>query len=296
MPRTAHVIANPKGGVGDNASLLAETGRRLRRQGYVVRDHLTAAPKDAESWAAGLSAAPSDLLCVIGGDGTIHEAVNGLMRRPADQRPVLGLIPGGTGNSFLRDFDLADPRAALDRVLNGRPKAIDLLEVRTQSGVLHAFNIVGYGLFSAANERAEKLRWLGKRRYDVAGLIEILKRRSYPGALTADGKRLCEQSQLFVLSNTKHSGEGLRIAPDAEVDDGRMDILVVENAPRLALMRLFLQLPAGAHVRSPWVRVQQAVQASFDGSSPLALNIDGEQRATAPFTVAVRPKALDILL
>ena len=256
---------------------------------------MTAGPGDARRWASENAFGPDDVACAIGGDGTIHEVVNGLMGRADSARPTLGVIPGGTGNALMRDMGVRDPLVGMDRIVSDRPRLVDLMKVDHADGVSYAFNIVGYGLIATGNATAEKLRVLGKRRYDAAGLLGIARRPVFHGELTIDDEPILSRSLMVVFSNTKHCGEGMLMAPKASLNDGLMDVVYVGDVGRLALLRLFAGLGKGDHVNSPDVGYVQARAACLDASGDHNLNINNKLKGRAPFRVAMLPGALKIL-
>jgi|GEM_PF-1510782 len=118
---------------------------------------------------------PQGVLACVGGDGTLHQCIQGFMRRkePARLLPV----PAGTGNAFLKHFQIENLESLINRIDLENKCRIDLLEVQTNRQTHYCFNIVGLGMFARGNEKAEKLRVLGKIRYDLAGLWELLQKK-----------------------------------------------------------------------------------------------------------------------
>ena len=165
----------------------------------------------------------------------------------------LTLLPGGTGNSFLRDLDCLDPDKVLERIADQARRSIDLFKVTVEGKSRYGFNVVGWGMFSSANQLAEALRFLGRRRYDVAGLLQILRNRRYQATLEFGGDVVDDGFTMLVLSNTIHTGEGMKMAPRAKLDDGKLDLLIVRRATRRGLFRLFSKLGTGCHVDEPGV-------------------------------------------
>jgi sphingosine kinase len=232
----------------------------------------------------------------VGGDGTFHEIVNGLMQRQDGAKVPLGLIGAGTGNSFLHDLDCLRPDDAARRIIRGQKRGMDILRVETKDETIYAFNAVGWGLFSVANARAEKLRWLGGRRYTVAALLEIIKKRKYSAQLIADGKECQGDFVTIFACNTIHTGKGMKAAPRAKIDDGLVDLVCVWDDGRGALLKGFKGLYSGKYVNSPLVTYEQVRSFELQSSKEQMLTIDGELKGYSPFTAVVLPKAIDILL
>ena len=102
-----------------------------------------------------------DVGIVVGGDGTMHELINGMMTRTDGRKLPIGLITGGTGNSFMHDMDCLDPVNAAKRIVTDRRRSIDIFRCEADGTIYYGFNIVGWGIPTDANNLAEKLRWMG---------------------------------------------------------------------------------------------------------------------------------------
>ena len=168
-----------------------------------------------------------DGFCIIGGDGTLHEVINGLLTRGDGEKIPIGCIPGGTGNSFMYDLDCLDPVRAVERIVGGDTRPIDAVKVVMGAEVLYAFNIVGWGMVTDINVTAEKFRWMGDGRYTFTTLLHVLKLMRRPAKLIIDGEEHDDEFIFAVGCNTQHTGKGRRLAPQAKRDDGFIDLLVV---------------------------------------------------------------------
>ncbi len=297
MIRRLHLLANPKGGVGDNVSLAREAEAFLEGHGVAVSRRMTEYAGHARELVEEMDCCPGDAIGGIGGDGTMHEMVNGMMQREETERVPLTLLPGGTGNSFLRDVECLDVQSVLQRIVSGARRSIDLLEVTVDEGRrYHGFNIVGWGLVSSANELAESLRILGRRRYDVATVLQLLRNRAYKARLEFDEEIVEGRFTMVSLSNTVHTGAGMRLAPEARLDDGQLDLIFVEKAPRRALLRLFASLMKGRHLGDPAVNYRQTAHVKLATDEDLPINLDGELIEGGSFEVRVLPGAMEVLI
>ena len=161
----------------------------------------TRCPGHAREIARGLD---DDLqgVCVLGGDGTLHEVVNGLMSRPEPRALPLGLVPAGSGNSLAFDLGLVDPEAAAEAIVAGATGAMDVLRVTSAGASLYAFNIVGWGGATDAGRIAERMRWLGPRRYGLANALVVARRRLRSARVVLEGDTESENWSgrfLFIL-------------------------------------------------------------------------------------------------
>jgi diacylglycerol kinase (ATP) len=330
------VLLNPHAGRGAAAAAWAAAEPMLRAAGCTPQLAETKWPGHARELLAALPRGACDAVVVVGGDGSVHEAINGLMAADTP-RPPLGLIPTGTGNSLATDLKCITPHQAARAIAGGRTRPLDVMEVRLSPAgdrgasaaaasaavgaasaprrMLYAFNIVGWGLAADAGARAEWLRrrapWLGSRRYAVANLLELLRRRVRPvrlRLLTSERtEELIEGPNVMVLAcNTQHTGAGMRIAPQARLDDGLLDLIIVPELSRRRLLALMWRIPSGRHLEAPELRYRQV--SGFElmagkgggrrGPDGWCLNVDGEILRGTEATVlkvSVRPGALEVL-
>ena len=295
-PRELVVLMNPHGGGGRAARRLARAEPVLTAAGVRLDVHPTAHPGHARQLARELELRDGAAVCAVGGDGTIHEVVNGLLERDAGDRPALAVIPGGTGNSLMTDLRALDPTDAARRIVAGGRRPLDVARLDSPDGVLHAFNIIGWGLVASVGERAERMRWLGPRRYQLASVIEALVGRPRPARLELPDEVLEGDLRLVFAGNTQHTGAGMRMTPAARIDDGLLDVLVVRGGSRAALLKLLAGVPRGAHLGSPLVSVHRVDRFRLEAGDDRPLNIDGELVGRPPLDVAVLPGALDLLV
>ncbi len=237
-----------------------------------------------------------DGFCAIGGDGTMHEVVNGMLTRNDGKKIPIGLITAGTGNSFMRDLDCLDPVVAAKRILTGRLRKLDIAKVDANGEVIYGFNIVGWGLPTDVNLLAEKLRWLGGQRYNVASIIEVIKNTRRLAKISIDGHMIAGDYGFIMGCNTIHSGNGMKVAPLAQIDDGLIDLLIVRKAGRLKLLSLFTKIFKGGHIGDPVVEYHQAKEFSIIPLVDHILNIDGELVGSTPIHVKMLPGDIEVLV
>ena len=287
------VIVNPKGGGGRAERVLARAC--LEIHGLELDVQRTVHPGHATALVRERSLSESDIVVVVGGDGTIHEVVNALMERKRSERPALALLPGGTGNSLAHDLGLVNVASARDALLNPRRQAMDVLKVSTSNRLFYAFNMVGWGLPATAGARAEGFRWLGPSRYTVASMIEIMFGRSRTVEFEAGGERHTGAYPAIIICNTRHIGTGMQMAPHARLDDGRMDVVILEPASRMQVLRLLRRVYDGSHVQDRNVRYLQVEKFSLQMKQAGRLNVDGELLETAGLNVEVVRRAVDVV-
>jgi YegS/Rv2252/BmrU family lipid kinase len=237
-----------------------------------------------------------DGFCCIGGDGTMHEVINGMMTRTDDRKLSIGLITGGTGNSFMHDMDCLDPVNAAKRIVTGRRRLIDIFRCEADREIHYGFNIVGWGIPTDANNLAEKLRWMGGQRYNVAAIIEVIRHRMRFARIEIDGNIIGADFGFVIGCNTIHTGKGMQMAPLARLDDGLIDLLIVRKVGRMKLLRLFPKIFSGQHIGDPAVDYRQVSEFSIKPEDKNTLNIDGEMVGSTPIRVTMMPKEIEVLV
>ncbi|MBH49283.1 MAG: hypothetical protein CMG69_00810 [Candidatus Marinimicrobia bacterium] len=235
-------------------------------------------------------------VCAIGGDGTMHEMINGLMFREDGERIPIGLITGGTGNSFMHDLNCLDPLEAVKRILANRVRKIDIFKVITDDILIYGFNIIGWGMPTDINLVAEKMRWFGGQRYNIASILEVLKFKTRIAKIEVDGRIIVSDFGFVMGCNTIHTGKGMKMAPLAKLDDGLLDLLIVRKAGRIKLLRMFPRVFSGKHIADPMVDYKQVRTFSIITEENDFLNIDGEIVGTTPAKINVMPNEVEILM
>ncbi len=294
MPQRLVIIVNPQGGTGRGAAILEQVRPLFTAAGMELQVHTTTGRGHASQIAETLDLSGCVGLCSIGGDGTNHEVVCGLMRRANPAEIPLGIIPGGTGNSLAQHLDCLDPVVAAKKIVQGVFVPLDVVRVSSDGGIEYSINIVGWGAAVDINRTAERLRWLGSVRYSLAALWEILRARRRPLRLTLDGEVSEDKFHMVQACNTRFTGKGMQLAPRAKLDDRLLDVIIVRRATRRQMLQLFSRIFDGTHVDLPFVeyRLVGTLELSSPGCEPL--NLDGELKRHLPIRVEMVPAALRI--
>ena len=237
-----------------------------------------------------------DGFCCIGGDGTMSEVINGVMNRKDLNRFPLGLITGGTGNSFMHDINCLDPIEATKRIINGKRRKIDIFSCKTPDKLFYGFNILGWGIPTDANLLADKMRWIGSQRYNLASILEVLSHRKRFARVSIDNNSIASDFAFIIGCNTIHTGKGMRMAPLARLDDGLIDLIIVRKVSRFKLLKLFPKVFAGNHISDPGVDYRQVKKFSILPEKDRQLNIDGEVLGTTPVEVEVLPQEIELMV
>ena len=291
-----YLLVNPKGGHKKGLEIYEKVKHVFTSAGTNVTVLHTEYAGHAFDFAKTLDFVGYDGLCAIGGDGTMYELINGMLKRHDKHNIPIGLITGGTGNSFMYDVDCLDPVDAAKRIVQHKLRPLDIAKVNANGELFYSFNIIGWGLATDAGKLAEKLRWLWGVRYDVASIIEVLKGKDRIATLTLD-KEVIKENFIFIIGcNTVHTGKAMKMAPLAQLNDGKIDLIIVRKTSRINLLKLFPKLFSGDHIKSPLVEYRQVQNFSISLEETNDLTIDGEIIWTTPLSVQIIPKMVNVLV
>lgn len=295
-PAKLLLVLNPGAGFGRAGKLLAEIRQAFKDRDIVTDTLLTAHSGDARERLGASRLDGYDGVVAAGGDGTVFEVLNGLCRHSPDARVPLGVVPVGTGNAFARDLGLlpGEWRKAVSIIAAANLRRVDVGRVQTASEQFHFINVIGMGFVVDAGLRAQRLKRLGAVAYTLGTLWQTLQLKSYPLRIEIDGKTI-EQDNLFVeISNTRYTGTSFLIAPGAEMDDGLLDVTLLQKLGRLRLLRLFPTVYSGRHVEYPEIQVLRGKSIRILEPAGCLLAPDGEFRGTTPAEITCLHRGLTI--
>ncbi len=262
-----HLIAKPMKKRGQK--LLAEIEERLKDTPHCL--HVTKCRRDGTAIARELTEAGETEIIVIGGDGTLNDVLSGISD-PA--KCTLGLIPAGTGNDFAASAGIPYGLKALDLILGGSPQPTDFIDF---SDGRRSINIAGLGIDVDILSRCENMKHFhAKSKYFLSLLVSLCKFRGCDITVTVNGVTKEYHALIAAVCNGKQFGGGICMCPPASIEDGKLDLVVVENPPKrrklpAALLKLMrgkvLSLPFAHHTLcdSVTIRPAQAGIAQYDG-------------------------------
>ena len=293
-------VVNEKSGNGKARAVWRTVEQNLRQRGAAYVKVCAETPEDAVRQAERiLEREPVERIAAVGGDGTVHS----LLRLALKYRLPLGFIPCGSGNDTALTLNLPRaPEAALDVVLNGKIKAVDLIATARPDGEEeYSLVSVAIGLDGAVAEEVNASRYkswcnrlgLGRLAY-IIGLLRVLPRyRTETVHLTADGEtRIFPQTWLVTVANMPSYGGGLKICPDARHDDDLLDICVASRCSPLTLLLVFPLVLTGRHVKSRYVTMLKGKDIRIGANRPLPAYGDGDPVGRTPLAVRVLHRQL----
>ncbi len=286
-------FVNPISGKGEGERIFIKAQKILKKNNIEAVSFVSQGRGDIKKSIINMDLINYDAICVIGGDGTIHEAVNGLISSGKAHYLPLGIISGGSGNAFSSDLEIHNFTDAIERIIAFKISEIDVMRIMHKNKVDYSVNIVGWGMAAKINRIAEKLRFLGGIRYSIASLFCIMTLETQPMKIDLDGQSIECDGLLFLALNTVHTGKGMIMAPKAKLNDGVVDIILFRNASRWDILKIFFQVFSGNHIFDEKVEYKQVKQFSINTIDD-ALNIDGENKGITPINVNILNKRLKI--
>lgn len=286
------VLVNPTAGGGRARRVLERLRSRVAARQAPIE--LSEDGPDLTARARRAVASGVRRLIVVGGDGTVHLAIQAL----AETRCEMAVIPVGRGDDFAMSLGVPrDPGAALDLALEGIVRSIDLVRVERSAGPMWGGLYVSLGFDSAVTRTANaQPRWVPSRATYVLAALRTLAGFQAPRVrLEHDGGVYEGRAMLVTACNAPLYGGGMRIAPDARMDDGQLDIVAVERVSKLELLRVFPRVFGGRHVGHPAVSIFRSSKARVTFDPPVLLGSDGEIEGEVggdPVDISVVPRAL----
>ena len=291
------LTVNPHGGTKKGPQLLKKVKPIFEASGIELFIIETTFAGHAKELANQLDLTEYDGFIGIGGDGTLHEIINGMLSRPDENKIPIGIIPGGSGNSYMHDLNLTDPLKAAKAIIQRNTKFLDTAQVEVNHVVKYANNLIGWGLVTDVGKKAEHYRWMGTNRYTILSVMEVFHHKSRSAALIMDDKKIEDEFTFIIACNSMHVGKGMKMAPKARLDDGLIDLIVIRaGASRIRLLQVLPKLFDGSHINEPEVEYYQTSKFSLIPETDEILNIDGEIMGSTPIKVKMIPKAFEMFV
>jgi len=292
-------IVNPAAGGGRSRKLLGPALERLRAGGIEVKVAPTGAPGDATQIAREAYGRGVRNFIAVGGDGTSYEIVNGLYPQALQgDRPTLGFLPLGTGNSFLRDFSSRGVEHAIESLLAQRSRAADVIRLRHRTGVIHFINLLSMG-FSAdvATLRARRFSAWGELGYITSIFLTLARfnRRPFPVRVESQAEFDSRRCLFLTFNNSKFTGGTMMIAPKAETNSGLIEYVRWGPIGRLGLIRNLTGLYDGTHIEHPLAERKAVPRVEFKLDAPIDVMVDGEVLTLHCEELDVLPGALNVV-
>ncbi|HZF37545.1 MAG TPA: diacylglycerol kinase family protein [Blastocatellia bacterium] len=307
MKTSTLAVVNPAAGFGKCAKLLGPALDRLRASGARFDVAETKRAGHGIEIARNAFRAGYRKFIAVGGDGTSFEIVNGLfpeaaskaMGAPDDgEKPLLGFLPLGTGNSFLRDFTDDGVEYATRAIIEGRSRPCDVIRLKHREGEVFFINILSLGFVAdVATLANRRFKHLGAASYALAVVLCLANFKKQAYKIKLDGVEDPDPpgAALLIFNNSKFTGGHMMLAPNADTGDGRIDI-VRWSSGRFDFIWNFRKCYDGSHVNHPLVWQARARHIALDFDSPVDIMIDGEVMTAQLESLHVLPSALNVMV
>ncbi len=291
--RRIGLLINPTSGGGRGGKNASVALRRMRERGLEVIELTGSSAQDSLVMAGDAVAKGIDGLVACGGDGTVHVALQAV----AGTDTPLGIIPVGTGDDNARSLNIPrrDVAAAVDVIADGNLRTVDLGYATTADGTQRWFlGVLSAGFDSEVNELANNMTWpSGKLRYLRAILAELRVFKAIPYAMTVDNEEISLPGMLVAVGNGISYGGGMKVCPDAVLDDGLLDVTFLSEVSKFTFLRVFPSVFKGTHTTHPSVTQYRGKEITLDGPHQIAY-ADGERVGELPVQISVKPAALAV--
>jgi len=285
--KRVRLIYNPYAGRRKLTSQLDTVVRILQESGHEVCIHRASSPEDVEQIAS--QSIDVDRLVIAGGDGTIHQAVNGLLQISTRKRPVLGILPVGTANDLAYALHLPKSIPEACKVI-GKGNVVEI-----DSGKLndrYFVNVASAGLLTDVSQKVDTRvkNTLGQLAYFLKGIESLPSFRPFHIEFENDGKRYSEEVVLFMAVNGLSVGGIRTLAPRASITDGKLDILIVPAAGWPETLRLLLRVLTGEKANADRIIEFYTTDLTVHTDRPIHSDLDGESGPKSTWNIQIGPK------
>ena len=299
----AKVIVNPVAGVGSTHRKWPLISRRLKEVGLSFDHEYTDGVGHAVELARAAASDGYQYLVAVGGDGTVNEVANGILSSTDLRRITLGIVSTGTGSDFVRSAGIPrDYVRACSSLTSQRRLLIDVgvVEYMNDGKTKRRFfvNGAGSGFDAEVVKTTGSLpKYFGGTIPYVGGLLRSLVGYKNKTVALRVGDRLETKRILsIVVSNGCYFGGGMRVTPQAELDDGLLDVMTVDDMGKFELLKAFPTIYKGTHITHPKVRVEKAIHIAIESSERVLVHADGELLGETPASFWLMPAALSIVV
>ena len=285
------LITNPISGKGKAAAVAEQAFQRLTAEGYTGRRELTTQSGDANRIAQAAIENGLHWIIACGGDGTIHEIVNAIAERPD---VVLGVLPCGKGNDFAGALKIpTKPLDAIEVLLAGTTRQVDLGKIGDR--YFDTIAACGYDAEVSRRVTEEGAPFSGTASYVWTAITTLFSYRSPTARLEGDFGSYEGEILLTATGLTASYGGGMKIVPEAVIDDGLFDVCIIEPVPHSTVLRLLVTLFWGGHAGHRAVQMHRTKSLTIETDPPILLYADGEQICYTPATIEIVERGLTVI-
>lgn len=286
-------IINPKAGKGKALQLIPRIKEEFRNTNEEFIIEITKKAGHATELVRKYVSRENYRVYAVGGDGTLNEVLNGMV----NSESCLGVIPSGSGNDFIRNiYKEKFPRNIIKEIINGDIEYIDLAKVDDR----YFINISSIGIDAEVVNNAKNIKRFpfisGKLAYILSAIITILIYKYRDIDLTIDSKEIKIKNTLLAIANGRCYGGGMKVAPDADIQDGLLDICAIDKLSRAKMFILFPKLIKGEHHQIKEVTFYKGKKVTINSKEEVTVNIDGEIVKRKNITFEIIPKGVKFII
>lgn len=290
------LITNPYAGGKKVEKLLPVIEKKLSANHIDYHTHISRYHGHILKIASVLNIKQYDAIVAMGGDGTNFHVLNGLLSAfKPEEIPPIAVLPVGTGNSFARDLNIHTFDDGIRSIVKNTPRWVDVCSFTQGKNKTYFVNILGLGFATDVAKTAQKFKFLKNFSYIIGVFYRAASLSFHHMELEIDGKILSGENCFVEFCNSRFTGGNMLMAPDAEIDDGFMDIIIAQKVSRATLLATLPQIYTGTHIRHPAVRHIKAKKANIKTWPGKTLSPDGEILGVTPTTVNVHHKMIRYL-
>lgn len=293
-PRFA-VIVNPKAAGGKAMKKLPEISAAASSVASDYLLHITSSIEDARLRTCEFAKLGIERIVAVGGDGTFNEVANGIL--DAKQRTELGIVPAGTGCDLPRTLGV--PTAIAESVvfaLTQEARPMDVGHAKTTTTERHFLNVAGMGFDAKVADRAQRKKHLSGKKAYMAALAQSLTDFGYIDVRIETNGMEIETKAVFVsIANAQFLAGGFHFAPMAQIDDGLLDLAIIDDISLPAFLKAVPSVVRGKHLSNPHWRHYTTTNVKVTASTPALVQLDGEIAGTSPAEFSIVPKAIDVV-
>ncbi|HTP02003.1 MAG TPA: diacylglycerol kinase family protein [Anaerolineales bacterium] len=279
MPPKIKIILNPVADMGNSWKVANDLRPMITAHGNADWSG-TVYPTHATELAKQAAEQGYERIIAMGGDGTVHEVVNGIMQAPEGHRPVLGVVPVGSGNDFAHALGIPlESDRALACALDGKPSSIDLGMMTDEQGRREFFdNTLGIGFDTVVTIRSHKLPIVRGFLMYFTAVIQTILLNHDPSLMQMDidGQQWEQSNLMLTVCNGPREGGGFLVAPEAKIDDGLLHYAVIRKVSRPMMFRLLPEVMKGTHGKFEPVRLGTCKTMKVTADRPMYIHADGE--------------------
>ena len=264
------VIVNVNAGKGNAKAALALTKKMFDERKVEYRVHETKTLKEATELVKNLTTEGCNLV-VLGGDGTVNGVLNAVVNF---EKTTIGFVPCGSGNDYVRCTDIpTDTKAAVERILAGKIGYTDFIEMGTK----RCLNVAGGGMDTDTLTTYYKMKIKGKVGYYLSLLIVLAKLNFHKVRISIDGGEAAEKTVFMIgIANGKYIGGGMPISPNSDVNDGKLNVVIVNELKRSKVLAALLKFTKGAHINEPFTEEYLCDSVKLEMLDDCKVQADGE--------------------